>query len=69
MRRGNRGIFSQEFFGVSESRKKGLMSVVRTDVLRQTRESGIRLIRFLYCDTSAIIRGKSTLYGDLNIDS
>jgi glutamine synthetase len=36
------------------------MSVVRTDVLRQTRESGIRLIRFLYCDTSAIIRGKST---------
>lgn len=36
------------------------MSVVRTDVLRQTRESSIRLIRFLYCDTSAIIRGKST---------
>jgi glutamine synthetase len=36
------------------------MSVVRTDVLRQTRESGIRLVRFLYCDTSAIIRGKST---------
>ena len=36
------------------------MSVVRTDVLRQTGESGIRLIRFLYCDTSAIIRGKST---------
>ncbi|HWE63319.1 MAG TPA: glutamine synthetase family protein, partial [Chloroflexota bacterium] len=36
------------------------MSVVRTDVLRQTRESGVRLVRFLYCDTSAIIRGKST---------
>jgi glutamine synthetase len=33
---------------------------VRNDVLRQTREAGVRLVRFLYCDTSAIIRGKST---------
>lgn len=36
------------------------MSAVRTDVLRLARESSVRLVRFLYCDTSAIIRGKST---------
>ena len=41
------------------------MSMVRTDVLRQARESGVRLVRFLYCDTSAIIRGKSTYVRDL----
>src|SRR5579885_1106133 len=37
-----------------------MVSVVRNDVLRQTREAGIRLVRFHYCDTSAVIRGKST---------
>ena len=41
------------------------MSMVRTDILRQARESGVRLVRFLYCDTSAIIRGKSTYVRDL----
>jgi glutamine synthetase len=37
-----------------------MINTVRTDVLRQVRERDIRLVRFLYCDTSAIIRAKST---------
>jgi glutamine synthetase len=37
-----------------------MVNTVRTDMLRQVREAGVRLIRFMYCDTSAIIRGKST---------
>jgi glutamine synthetase len=37
-----------------------MMNSVRTDVLRQVRERDIRMVRFLYCDTSSIIRGKAT---------
>src|SRR5579883_1929356 len=36
-----------------------MVNTVRTDMLRQVREAGVRLIRFIYCDTSAIIRGRS----------
>ena len=37
-----------------------MMNAVRNDALRQVREAGVHLVRFLYCDTSSIIRGKSS---------
>ncbi|MDB5075819.1 MAG: glnA [Chloroflexi bacterium] len=37
-----------------------MMNSVRTDILRQVRERDVRMVRFLYCDTSSIIRGKAT---------
>lgn len=37
-----------------------MTQTVRHDVLRRAREAGIRMIRFVFCDQSAVVRGTST---------
>src|SRR5690349_10970313 len=39
---------------------------VKNEVLRLTKEGGIKQIRFLYCDNGGIIRGKSCGYQTLS---
>src|SRR3990172_12337552 len=46
-----------------ETRRSGGAGMTVDEVVAKAREDGVRLIRFLYCDPSGIIRGKNVHIG------